>query len=170
MAAYEFSRLIKNMPSSKLVSESQYMLAECYYRLSPDYSLDQKYTKKAVEEFQAFIDFFPTDSKVPEAEKKIIEMNDKIAYKEYTTAYIYNKLEYYQAALDYYDYVVENYHDTQYAPLSMYSKIKLLALRKRNSEAIAAIAKFIEKYPDDSHIKEMEVLKSSLEEKLSAAK
>lgn len=170
MAAYEYSRLIKNMPTSKLVLESQYMLAECYYRLSPDYSLDQKYTKKAIEEFQAFIDFFPTDLKVPEAEKKITEMNDKLAHKDYYTAYIYTKLEYYNAAIAYYDNVIDNYHDTQYASVSLYDKIKLLVNRKRNDEALTNIAKFIEKYPNDSRVPELEKIKTAIEDKLSTVK
>jgi outer membrane protein assembly factor BamD len=170
MAAYEYSRLIKNMPTSKLVLESQYMLAECYYRLSPDYSLDQKYTKKAIEEFQAFIDFFPTDLKVPEAEKKIAEMNDKLAHKEYYTAYIYTKLEYYNAAIAYYDNVVDNYHDTQYASVSLYEKIKLLVNRKRNDEVLTNIAKFIEKYPNDSRVPELQKIKTGIEDKLSTIK
>jgi outer membrane protein assembly factor BamD len=167
MAAYEYSRLIKNMPASKLVPESQYMLAECYYRLSPDYSLDQKYTKKAIEELQAFIDFFPTDTKVPEAEKKIAEMNEKLAHKEYYTAYIYTKLEYYNAALICYDNVTDNYHDTHYAPLALFDKINLLVSRKRNDEALTSISKFMEKYPTDSHIQEVEKIKTTLEDKLS---
>ena len=170
MAAYEYSRLIKNMPASKLVPEAQYMLAECYYRLSPDYSLDQKYTIKAIQELQAFIDFFPTDSKVPDAEKKIAEMNDKLAHKEYYTAYIYTKLEYYNAAIAYYDNVIDNYHDTQYAPMALYDKIKLLVQRKRNSEALTNIAKFLDKYPNDSRVKELESIKTSIEDKLSAIK
>lgn len=170
MAAYEFSRLIKNMPASKLVPSSQYMLAESYYQLSPYFALDQRYTKKAIEEFQAFIDFFPTDPKVPEAEKKISEMNNKLAEKEYNNAYIYDKLEDYKAALIYYDLVLDNYHDTKYAPLAMYDKIKLLVTKKRNDEALAAISKFIEKYPNDSHLKEIEKIRSSLEGKLSASK
>ncbi len=170
MAAYEFSRLIKNMPASKLVPSAQYMLAQSYYKLSPYYALDQKYTKKAIAEFQAFIDFFPTDPKVPEAEKKISELNDKLAEKVYNDAYIYEKLEDYKAALIYYDLVLDNYHDTKYAPLAMYDKIKLLVYRKRNDEALDTISKFIEKYPTDLHIKEIEKIKSSLEGKLSASK
>lgn len=170
MAAYEYSRLIKNMPASKLVPEAQYMLAECYYRLSPNYSLDQKYTQKAIQELQAFIDFFPTDPKVPEAEKKIAEMNEKLAHKEYYTAYIYTKLEDYIAAVSYYDDVIENYHDTHYAPLALYNKIKLLVQRKKNDDALASISKFIEKYPDDSQIQELEKIKSTIEDKLSAVK
>ena len=170
LAAYEFSRLIKNMPSSKYVPDAQFMLADCYFLLSPNYALDQKYTKKSIQEFQAFIDFFPTDPKVPEAEKKIAELNDKLAHKEYHNAYIYEKLEDYKAALIYYNLVLDNYHDTKYAPLAMYSKINLLIQRKQNSEALAEISKFIERYPEDSHLKEIEQLKTKIEAKVSAAK
>ena len=170
LGAYEFSKLIKNMPSSNFVPDAQYMLAECYYLLSPNYALDQKYTKKSIQEFQAFIDFFPTNPKVPDAEKKIAELNEKLAHKEYHSAYIYNKMEDYRAALIYYDYVIDDYHDTKYAPLAMYEKIKLLIQLNRNSKALAEIGKFIERYPKDERIKDVESLKSDLEEKVSAAK
>ncbi len=170
LAAYEFSKLIKNMPSSHFVSDAQFMLADSYYLLSPNYALDQKYTKKAIEEFQAFIDFFPTNARVPEAEKKIAEMNEKLAHKEYHTAYIYEKMEYYTAALKYYDLVLDTYHDTKYAPLALYAKIKLLVDRKRNDEALTEISNFIERYPNDKNIKEVERIKASIQSKLSESK
>ncbi len=44
LAAFEFSKLIKNMPASEFVADAQFMLAESYYELSPNYTLDQKYT------------------------------------------------------------------------------------------------------------------------------
>jgi len=163
LGAYEFSKLVKNMPASKFVPDAQYMLAECYFQLSPYYELDQKYTKKAISEFQAFIDFFPTNKRVPDAEKKIAELNDKLAHKEYHTAYIYTKLEDYIAATMYYDYVLDTYHDTKYAPLALYGKIKVLVIREKYNEALANIAQFIERYPKDSHVKELEKLKSKLE-------
>ncbi|MGE5859133.1 MAG: outer membrane protein assembly factor BamD [Ignavibacteria bacterium] len=170
LAAYEFSKLIKNMSASEWVDEAQLMLAECYYNISPNYTLDQTYTKKAIEEYQAFIDFFSTNPKVPDAEKKIDELNEKLAHKEYNTAYIYEKLEYYKAALLSYDNVIETYHDTKYAPLAMYDKINLLIRRGRNEEALNEIAKFLERYPKDSKTEDVEKIKSSLENKLSAAK
>jgi len=170
LAAFEFSKLIKNMLASDYIPEAQYMLAECYYQLSPDYSLDQKYTIKAIEEFQAFIDFFPTNNRVAEAENKIVELNEKLAHKEYNNAYIYERLEYYTAALKYYDNVIETYHDTKYAPMAMYDKIKLLIERNRSSEALAEITKFLNRYPDNLRVGELQQLKSSLENKLSAAR
>ena len=163
LAAYEFSKLIKNMPASKLIPESQFMLSDCYYRLSPDFTLEQKYTRSAIKEFQAFIDFYPASDKVPEGELKIKEMNDKLAHKEYNTAYIYSKLQYYRAALKYYDNVIEIYHDSKYAPLALYDKIQLLLNRDRKSDALIEVNKFLQRFPADDHTKELQNLKSSLE-------
>lgn len=166
LAAYEFSKLIKNIPASDFVPQAQYMLAESYYELSPDYTLDQKYTVKAIEEFQAFIDFFPLNEKVSEAEEKIVELNDKLARKEYTIAYIYRKMDYYTASLKYYENVVEIYHDTPYAPLALYSKIMLLMEREREDEALSEMKRFVRMYPDDQNFQEVNDLKNSLEAKL----
>jgi len=170
LGAYEFSKLIKNMSASEWIDEAQYMLAESYYNISPDYSLDQSYTKKAIEEYQAFIDFFPTNPKVPDAEKKINELNEKLAQKEYNTAYIYERMEYYKAALLSYDNVIETFHDTKYAPEAMFDKINLLIKRGRNAEALTEAGKFLERYPNDPKIEDVGRIKSSLENKLSAAK
>jgi outer membrane protein assembly factor BamD len=166
IAAYEFSKLIKNMPASSFVSGAQFMLAESYYELSPNYNLDQKYTTKAIEEYQAFIDFFPLNEKVSEAETKIGELNNKLARKEYGIAVIYEKMDYYTAAIKYFDGVIETFHDTRYAPQAMYRKIQLLMDREREDEALAEMKKFIRQYPEDENINRVEELKNSLESKL----
>lgn len=170
LAAFEFSKLIKNMPTSEFVPQAQFMLAESYYELSPNYSLDQKYTKKAIEEYQAFLDFFPADPNAAETEKKIRELNTKLALKEYNAAMIYEKLEYFIAATKYYDNVVEVYHDTPYAPMALYNKINILTARNKNVDALNEVSKFLQRYPNDQRAKEMEILKISLENQLSVSK
>ena len=166
LSAFEFSKLIKNIPASEFVADAQFMLAESYYELSPDFTLDQNYTKKAIEEYQAFVDFFPLNQRVAEAERKISELNDKLGRKEYSIAVIYEKMEYYTASLKYYDAVVEIYHDTQYAPMALYRKIKLLMDREREDEALKEMRKFVRMYPEDINFKEVDDLKNSLEAKL----
>ncbi len=170
MAAYEFSKLIKTMPASEFVPKAQFMLAECYYELSPDFRIDQQYTKKAIQEFQAFIDFFPTNEKVKEAEQKIAELNDKLAHKEYYTAELYETMDDIPSALIYYTNTVDDYHDTQYAPMALYDKINLLVSINKNSEALQEISKFLDRYPDDKKAKDIKELKTSLEAKLSSSK
>ncbi|MBZ0200971.1 MAG: outer membrane protein assembly factor BamD [Ignavibacteriaceae bacterium] len=170
LGAYEFSKLIKNYPASESISDAQYMLADCYYRLSPNFQLDQQYTQKGIEEFQAFIDFFPADEKVAEAEQKITELNGKLAHKEYNTAVIYEKLEYYTAALKYYENVLDIFHDSEYAPLASYNKIKLLIYRDRNAEALEEADRFLQKFPDSGRYSDVESLQSKLKTELSASK
>jgi outer membrane protein assembly factor BamD (BamD/ComL family) len=93
-----------------------------------------------------------------------------LAHKEYNSAMIYEKLEYFIAAMKYYDNVVEVYHDTQYAPLALYNKINILKARNKNIDALNEISKFLQRYPNDQRAKEMEDLKNSLENLLSASK
>lgn len=162
LAAFEYSRLIKDIPASKLVPKAQYMLAESYYQLSPNFQLDQKYTKKAIEEFQAFIDFFPADPQVSEAEGKIKQLNEKLAQKEFNTARIYSLSESYDAAILYYNIVTDTYHDTKYAPLASYQKIKLFLEKKDKIGAMKEINTFLDKYPADSNINDVKKLQENL--------
>ncbi len=148
LAAYEFSKLIRDIRGSEFVSMSQFMLAESYYQLSPPYPLDQTYTKKAIAEFQSFIEFFPIDPKVEEAERKIFELNLKLAEKKFNSARIYEKMEYYNAAMDYYTRVYETYHDTEFAPKALYRKIHILLDKERFSKAFDTINIYLDKYPD----------------------
>ena len=156
LAAYEFSKLIRDIKGSEFVSMSQFMLAECYYQLSPPYPLEQSYTKKAISEFQAFIDFFPVDAKVEEAERKIHELNLKLATKLYESAVIYEKMEYFNAALEYYTKVYENYHDTKLAPKAMYKKIKILLEKEKFAIAVKTMKQFLSKYPSTEYTSEIQ--------------
>ena len=165
LAAYEFSKLIQNYATSPYVPDAQFMLAESYYKLSPPYQLDQSYTKKAIEEFQAFIDIFPSNPKVEEAERKIKELNDKLAQKDFQSALIYEKMEYDKAAMNYYEQVFETYHDTKYAPMALYNKIKIEVRKGLINEALADISIFLSRYPDDVNANEIRKLETELTNK-----
>lgn len=165
LAAYEYSRLIRNFATSTYVPDAQFMLGEAYYQLSPPYQLDQAYTKKAIEEFQAFIDFFPTNPKVDEASAKIKEMNDKLARKEYQSAVIYERMEYDRAAIKYYGLVTDTYHDTQYGPLALYNKIKIEERKEMKNEALADITTFLSRYPNDPNAEEIKSIETRLNNK-----
>lgn len=162
LAAYEFSKLIRNIPASPFVPEAQFMLAESYYQLAPPYQLDQAYTKKAIEEFQVFIDFFPADKKVAEAEAKIKELTERLAEKEYQSGLIYEKMEYEKAAIKYYAFVADTYHDTKFAPISLYRKIQLEIKKGMNAEAITDINTYLNRYPNDERVNDVKQLEAKL--------
>jgi len=100
---------------------------------------------------------------VAEAENQINELNEKLAKKEYRTAIIYEKLEYYNASVKYLNNVIDTYHDTPYAALSSYRKIVLLMEREREDEAYAEMKKFLLWFPDDENYEEVEEMKNSLD-------
>ena len=75
----------------------------------------------------------------------------------------------YRSALIYYTKVVDDYHDTQYAPMALYDKINLLVSIDKNDEAIQEIDKFLERYPDDKRAEELKEEKASIEVNLSAS-
>lgn len=162
LAAYEFSKLIRDIPASQFVPDAQYMLAESYYQLSPPFQLDQAYSKKAIEEFQAFIDFFPLNPRVEEAERKISELNNKLALKLYNNAVIYEKMDYTKAAKKYYTNVQETYHDTEYGPLALYKKIQLEINEENYSDARKDINQFLARYPDHESAREIQQLEDQL--------
>lgn len=165
LAAYEFSKLIRDIPASPFVTDSQYQLAESYYRQSPNVALDQTFTKKAIEEYQSFINFFPTNPKAVEAEKKIKELNNKLAEKEYKAGLIYERMEYYYAAVRYYSFVVDTYHDTKYAPEALYARMKI-EMDKGHKEKVANdIGLFLSRYPDNPLAKDVKELDARMEKK-----
>ncbi len=170
LAGYEYSKLIKTMTASKYIADAQFMLASCYYELAPPFPLDQKYTKKAIEELQAFIDYFPADTRVPDSEKKINELQTRLAEKEFHDAYIYERMEYYNAAIMTYGKVTETYHDSKFAPQASYKKIKLLMQKNRLSEASNEIESFLLKYPQDENIKDVQAFKADISKKTAVSK
>ena len=174
LAAYEYDVLIRTMPSSPFVAKARYAKALCYFRMSPSYNLDQTYTKQAIDEFQSFIEYHPTDSLVTDAEMKISELNTKLARKEYENGVTYIHMQYYKSAVVSFDHVLEKYHDTPYAEQAQLRKAEAQLMRKHAREAKNEIDKFFLKYPNsqwkpDAERARSEIL-SSLESSPAEAK
>ncbi len=163
LAAYEFENLLKNYTSSEFQVEARYMLAMCYYSLSPDYFLDQTYTRYAIIEFQNFLIINPKDKKVPEVETKIKELRNKLALKEFSSGLLYLKMDRYRAAQVYFDNVLTEYYDTDYADDASYNKIKVLVIRKKIDDAKKEIASFENKYKSSIYYSQVETIKKSLQ-------
>ncbi len=148
LAAYEYSVLKRIYPASARVPEAQYKLALSYFSMSPKAALDQQYTKKAIDELQTFVEYYPANPLAADADLKIKELNTRLAKKAYESGLLYAKMEYYKAALLAYDSVIEKYHDTEYAPLASLGKVEILMSRNRYKDAEAEVQKFIDRYPN----------------------
>lgn len=166
LAASEYETLTRSMSTSKLVPEARFQIGMCYYNLSPSSDLDQKYTYKALDAFQSFIEYHPTNSLVPLAEEKIQELNTKLAKKEYEAGVIYMRMEYYRSAERQFDFVLDKYHDTEYAPRSLIGEVEALIARKKYPEAKKEIDKFFERYPSSPLVERAKNLRDQIESNL----
>ncbi len=129
-AAFEYTRVYMDFPSSNFAADAWYKKAMCYFMESPRANLDQENTLLAIDEFNLFIGNFPRNDLVEEARKKITELEEKLSYKEYRNGEQYRKSKQYVAALIYYESVIEAFPKTVWAQYCRYGMglihIKLL--------------------------------------------
>jgi len=162
LAAFEYEILLRTMPTSEFVSRARFQRETCYYNMSPSSRLDQENSRKAIDEYQAFIEYHPTDSLATVAEQRITEMNTKLAQKDFDNGMTYLRLEYNKAAVYYFDLVLEKYHDTPYAEPALLRKAQAQVARKRYAEAKEALDRFREKYPNSALGSDAEALQADV--------
>lgn len=99
-AGYQFKRFARQFPYSERVEEAAFLSAYCKYNDSPSYSLDQSQTKLAIEEFENFAERWPRSNHMPEVNRYLDEMREKLMKKDYEIAYGYYFIEEYSAAYE----------------------------------------------------------------------
>ena len=164
LAAYEFDNFLKNYPLSPLYPDGKFMLANTYYALSPKYSLDQEFTKEALNEFLSYIELFPEDKNVSAAEIKIKELKNKLAYKNFWTAELYMKTDNYKAASLYYQSVYDTYIDSDWADDAMVGQAEAYINGKRYKDAKKVLEKFYKLFPNSGLKSKADKLSSRIKE------
>jgi outer membrane protein assembly factor BamD len=149
-AAAEYEKLIRLYARSERLDDAQYKIGLCYDELSPKSDLDQRYTYKAIEEFQRFLEDFPASEHVPEVQKKLSQARAKLAKKEYSTGNLYRKMAYYEAAVISFNDVLNRFYDTRYAEPALFYKGECLFKLQRYDEAKAALDELLQKFPKTS--------------------
>ncbi|RZJ30656.1 MAG: outer membrane protein assembly factor BamD [Flavobacterium sp.] len=123
LAAYQFESFASGYPKSEKLEEASFLAAKCYSMLSPVYSLDQGDTFKAIDKLQAFIDRFPNSEYMPEANKTVKELREKIEKKVFENAKGYNRISDYKSALVAFDNFISDYPGTPYKEEALYYRL-----------------------------------------------
>lgn len=119
-AGYQFKNFYKRYPYSDRAEEALYMAATCKYNESPDYFLDQKLTKDAIQEYESYVDHYPTSVHVPEINTRLDELRGKLMHKDYDIAYGYYLTENYNAAYVSLQAFLNNYPDSPFREEAMF--------------------------------------------------
>lgn len=133
MASHYFIELSETYRNSAYTEEASYLTGICYYKLSPRPSLDQEYTRKAINSFTLFSINYPESERIEEAARLVRELQDKIVEKSYLNAKLYFDLGYYKAALVALRNSLGEYPNTSYREQLMYLILKASYLLADNS-------------------------------------
>lgn len=166
LAASNYNSLRRYYPTSEYSKVSLFKTGMCFNELSLPFDRDQEYTNQAINAFTEFKYAYAGDSLASEANKRIKDLRNKLANREFFTAEIYRKLYSPQSALIYYDVVINEYTDTDFYQRAFVEKIKVLNEMQRYDEAIGIAQLYNLKFSKGEYastVKDLE--KTALEQK-----
>jgi outer membrane protein assembly factor BamD len=130
-----FQTYYSRYPKGKYAEPARFYCGYGYYLDSPDPQLDQSTTLKAIEELQAFLDYYPRSDKVAIAQNAIFELQDKLTLKQLQNAQLYYNLGTYLGN-NYESAVIVAKNAIKDYPYSKYKEdLELLVLKARYQEA-----------------------------------
>ena len=142
------------------------MNAYCYYLNSPNYKLDQTYTKNAIKEFQSFVDLYPESKRLDTCNILIDKLRGKLEKKDYEIIKQYFHLEDWKACIVAAKNYIKEYPSSTYNEEMYYLIIDsyyLLAVNSITSKkeerlngAIENYVKFLDLYPKSSYLSRAE--------------
>ena len=166
LGQYHFKNYTRQFPNGTHVEECYYMNAYCYFLNSPNYKLDQTYTKNAIKEFQSYIDMFPESRRLDSCNMIIDVLRGKIEKKDYEIIKQYYKLSDWKACIVATKNYLKEYPSSTYNEEMYYMMINsyyLLAVNSINSKkeerlngAIENYARFLDLYPKSSYLSRAE--------------
>lgn len=165
LAGYHFNNFVKTFPRSVRAEEAQFMNAKCYFLDSPEETLDQSSTHKAISEIQLFINRYPNSDRVAECNDLMDRLRAKLEAKSYRHAKLYFRLGDYKAAIFALRNTIKDFPDSRHRDELGYMVVKAsfeLAANSIESKKVERFAdtvkecdSYLEKYPESSYYREV---------------
>lgn len=91
-AAATFKKYSSTYPRGIYAEHAAYYVGQSLYQSAPEPRLDQTPTVGAINAFQQFLDLFPDSELRPQAQRHLLELQDKLIMKELLSAQLYYNL------------------------------------------------------------------------------
>ena len=181
-AAYQFERFVKSYPKSDKFQEASFLAAKSTYLLSPNFTLDQTETDKALTKLQLFINANPTSEYTPEANIMAQELTAKKEKKALEIAKQFNKigefdLPFLKSSVAALDNFLTDYSGSIYREEALYFKVEAssrLALnshyskrKQRLEKAKIAYTTLTKYYPETNYLEDAEDWLKKIEKELN---
>ncbi len=166
LSNYYFKNFVKTFPNSQYAEECSFLGAICLFKESPESSLDQGDTKKAIEELQLFLDKYPSTEKKDTINVMVRDLRSKLELKAYEGAKQYHHVRRYRSAVIALKNALKEYPDSRYREEMMYLvvasnyelAIKSIESKKeeRLLDTIESYHNFADSYDESRFLKEAE--------------
>ncbi len=176
LAAYEFETFVKAYPKSQKAAEAYFLMAYAHYKTSPNFSLDQTDTVEAIDKIQEFINRYPDDERMPEANAMAKELREKIEKKGFETAKQYNTIRDYKAALTALDNFIADNPGTSFREAALFVQFSAAATlainsvqyikEKRLEDAKSKFENFKRLYPNSDHMQAATEMMEDIEQEI----
>ena len=123
LAGSEFTRFIEFYRTDDRIEQATYERIQAYAALSPRYELDQTDTRLALVYIQGYIQQYPDSPNLAAAEALRAELREKLARKQYETARLYVRRDFFDAAVIAFQEVLAEYPTSPYADDAMLEAI-----------------------------------------------
>lgn len=123
LAGYQLENFVATYPKSEKREETAFLAAECFYKLSPVYSLDQTDSEKAINKMQKFIDTYPSSEYLPQANAYVKELREKMEKKAFEIAKQYNTISDFKGALKVLELFIADYPGTPYKEQALFYRL-----------------------------------------------
>lgn len=162
MAEGEYRRLLSDYPRSPLVPEAEFKLGLTYFEQSLPSQLDQSATRRAIRQFDRFLDMYPESAFAEAARARRLELRSRLAEKDYEAALLYQTLRNEAAARVYYRSVADDYPDTVWARRALLELARSHAAERATALALEAYERLLEDYPGSEEAAAAEAESSDL--------
>jgi outer membrane protein assembly factor BamD len=166
LSQYHFKYYTRQFPAGSHVEECSFMSAYCYYLTSPNYKLDQTYTKNAIKEFQSFIDTYPSSTRLDTCNMLIDELGFKLQRKDAEIIRQYFNLDEWKATI----VAAKNFarehpsssfnEEMLFLTINSYHLLALNSIESKKEErlngAIENYVKFVDLYPESTYLSRAE--------------
>ncbi|MDX1577275.1 MAG: outer membrane protein assembly factor BamD [Gemmatimonadota bacterium] len=155
-AVEEFDRLATGRPGSPWADDAQLGVCRAYMEASPKVSLSQEFTRRAIEECERLIQFFPTSDLTEEARRLVAEARAKLARKSFEIGKYYeDRRDLLESALVYYEKAVSEGPPAAIFPELLARMVRSYREIGFDTEAETTLGRLLSEFPESEEAREL---------------
>lgn len=147
-ARAQYEGVVDDYPGSDLVEEARYKIGRCAYASVYPYNRDQTKTDQAIGLLEDFRRDYPDSRFLSDADGAIADCRERLAHREYEAGRFYEKQKRPRSAKIQYEFIIDTYTETEWAPKACFRIGELYRSRERWEDARRFYGRLVRDWPD----------------------